>query len=119
LGLGRLSWANFVDSASEAVRTTSMIFLIFIGAMLFTRFIAISGVPRYLAGFVADLGLSQVTFMLIVSLAYIFLGMFLDSISMMLLTLPILLPVLVELDVNLIWFGIIVVKLIEIGAITP
>jgi tripartite ATP-independent transporter DctM subunit len=115
----QLTRATFRDSMLETARTTGMIFLLLVGASIFTGFMAISGVPQVLAEVIVEGKYSMWTVLLIICLAYLFLGMFLDSISMMLLTLPVLLPVLKGLDVNLIWFGIIVVKLVEIGCITP
>jgi C4-dicarboxylate transporter, DctM subunit len=115
----QLSRASFKDSMLETARTTGMIFLLLIGASIFTGFMAISGVPQKLAEVIVEAKLSVAMVLLIVCIVYIFLGCFLDSISMMLLTLPVLLPVLKSLDINLIWFGIIVVKLVEIGCITP
>ncbi|MEO7402459.1 MAG: TRAP transporter large permease subunit, partial [Burkholderiales bacterium] len=105
----QLNRATFKDAMLETARTTGMIFLLLVGASIFSGFMAISGVPQKLAEVIvaANLGVGMV--LLIVCVAYIFLGCFLDSISMMLLTLPVLLPVLKQLDVNLIWFGIIVV----------
>lgn len=115
----QLNRATFKDAMLETARTTGMIFLLLVGASIFSGFMAISGVPQKLAEVIvaANLGIGMV--LLIVCVAYIFLGCFLDSISMMLLTIPVLLPVLKQLDVDLIWFGIIVVKLVEIGCITP
>jgi len=115
----QLTRATFRDSLLETARTTGMIFLLLVGASIFTGFMAISGVPQVLAEVIVEGKYSMWTVLLIICVAYLFLGMFLDSISMMLLTLPVLLPVLKGLDVNLIWFGIIVVKLVEIGCITP
>jgi len=115
----QLNRATFRDSMLETARTTGMIFLLLVGAAIFTGFMAISGVPQKLAELIVEGKFSIWTVLAIVVVVYLFLGMFLDSISMMLLTLPVLLPVLKELDVNLIWFGIIVVKLVEIGCITP
>lgn len=110
---------TFRDSLLETARTTSMIFLLLVGAAIFTGFMAISGLPQKIAEVIVAANLSVLMVLLIICLVYVFLGCFLDSISMMLLTLPVLLPVLQTLQVNLIWFGVIVVKLVEIGAITP
>jgi tripartite ATP-independent transporter DctM subunit len=115
----QLTWPNFRDALLETARTSGMIFLLLIGASLFSFFMAVSGLPQKLADVIVGANLSFAVVMLVVCLVYFFLGCFLDSISMMLLTLPVLLPVLVQLQVNLIWFGIIVVKLVEIGCITP
>lgn len=115
----QLKWDTFRDTIVSTARTTGMIFLLFIAATIFTRFVAISGLPRYLAQLVIEMGLTPLMLIVILCIVYIVLGMFLDSISMMLLTLPVLLPILIEMDINLIWFGVIFVKVVEIGAITP
>jgi C4-dicarboxylate transporter, DctM subunit len=115
----QLKWDLLSESIMVTARTSGMLFLLFIAATIFTRFVAISGVPQALAQFIIDLGLTPTMLVILLSVLYIFLGMFLDSVSMMLLTLPVLLPVLIKLNVNLIWFGIVFVKLVEIGAITP
>jgi tripartite ATP-independent transporter DctM subunit len=115
----RFNMTTFKDSLLETARTTSMIFLLLIGASIFTGFMAISGVPQKLAEIIVEANLSIGMLLLIICIVFIFLGCFLDSISMMLLTLPVLLPVLNQLNISLIWFGIIVVKLVEIGCITP
>lgn len=115
----QLTWANFRDAVLETARTTAMIFLLLIGASTFTGFMAISGLPQALAQTIIDAELSVGMVLLIVCVVFVALGCFLDSISMMLLTLPVLLPVLNAMEVNLIWFGILIVKLVEIGCITP
>jgi C4-dicarboxylate transporter, DctM subunit len=115
----RLQWSTFRESVVATARTTGMIFLLFVAATIFTRFVAISGVPQFLSQLIIDIGAPPVVLLIALCVLYIFLGMFLDSISMMLLTLPVLLPILISLDVNLIWFGVLIVKVVEIGAITP
>jgi tripartite ATP-independent transporter DctM subunit len=114
-----LKWDTFRESVVATARTTGMIFLLFVAATIFTRFVALSGVPQVLSGLIIDLGAPPIVLLIALCVLYIFLGMFLDSISMMLLTLPVLLPILIDLDVNLIWFGVLIVKVVEIGAITP
>jgi C4-dicarboxylate transporter, DctM subunit len=116
---GKLNWGTFKDAVLETARTTGMIFLLLVGASLFTGFMALSGMPQELASWIVDANLSVWMVLIISSIAFVFLGCFLDSISMMLLTIPVLLPILKSMDVNLIWFGVIVVKLVEIGCITP
>ncbi len=103
---------------STALSTTS-IFIILIGSVLFTRFLALSGVPVAFAGLI--LGVSDATWwvLLAVIVIYLVLGMFIDSIGLLLLTLPLLLPLVQGAGFDLIWFGIIAIKLLEIGLVTP
>lgn len=103
---------------ATAVSTTS-IFIILIGSVFFTRFLALSGVPTAFAD--AILGVSTETWWIIVAIAviYIVLGMFIDSISLLLLTLPLVLPLIDGAGLDLVWVGIIVIKLLEIGLVTP
>jgi C4-dicarboxylate transporter, DctM subunit len=119
IAAGQCNARTFKDALLETARTTAMIFLLLVGASIFTGFMAISGVPQKLAEIIADANLSIGMVLAIICVVYVFLGCFLDSISMMLLTLPVLLPLLATLNVNMIWFGVVVVKLVEIGCITP
>ena len=116
---GRLSREVLLSSSRDAVKITAAIFLIAIGAILLTRFMAITGFPRDLAAFIFEIDPSVTAVILFSALLFIILGMFLDSIGVMLLLLPILLPAMEALDVNLFWFGILVIKFLEIGLITP
>lgn len=115
----RVTWASFVASLSDAMRTTAAIFFIAIGAVLLTRFMAMAGLPRFLEATISGIELSPLMLVLAMSAIYIILGMFLDPLGTMLLTLPIFLPLFRALDIDLIWIGVLVVKLIEIGLLTP
>lgn len=114
-----LTWKILRDALVETVLSTASIFLIAIGAALLTRFLAMAGVPEYLSVFVSGMELSPLMIIMVLALIYLVLGMFLDPLGCMLLTLPIVLPILEAQNSNLIWFGILMVKLLEIGLITP
>jgi len=107
----------------QALRETaiafSSIFFIMVGGQLLVRFVALSGISRDLLGFFEAIQGGPLTLILLAVIVYLILGMFIDSIGLMLLTIPIFLPLATALDVNLIWFGIIIVKLLEIGLVTP
>ncbi|MCR9238469.1 MAG: TRAP transporter large permease subunit [Alphaproteobacteria bacterium] len=116
----QLTWPAFRQAVVHTVIGTSSIFAILIGTLFFTRFLALSRLPTEMSDFVlAATGGNPYLIILGVSVIYIILGMFVESIGLMLLTLPILLPLVNGADMNLIWFGIIVIKLLEIGLITP
>lgn len=116
---GALSRAVFLHAVANTLKSTSSIFLVVIGTVLLTRFIALSGLPPAMTAAIAGLTDNIYLLILVIALIYILLGMFVDSIGLMLLTLPILLPIVNAIDADLIWFGIIVIKLLEIGMITP
>ncbi|MDN7133913.1 TRAP transporter large permease [Vreelandella profundi] len=107
------------EAVTQTAVSTASIFIILIGSLFFTRFLAMSGVPAAFAELI--LGVSTETWWIIlaVALIYLVLGMFIDSIGLLLLTLPLILPLVEGADLNLIWFGIIVVKLLEVGLVTP
>ncbi|MCA1775676.1 MAG: TRAP transporter large permease [Loktanella sp.] len=115
----RLTRTALIDAVRQAVIATASIFIILIGSLFFTRFLALSGVPRAFAD--AILSVSTETWWIIFAVAVIFLvlGMLIDSIGLLLLTLPILVPLVNDADINPVWFGIIVIKLLEVGLITP
>ena len=103
----------------QTLSGTAGIFMVVIGTVLLTRFMALSGVPTFLAEGLIAWGSNDLMIILLVAGLYVILGMFVDSIGLMLLTLPIVLPVAREAGMDLIWFGIIVIKLLEIGLVTP
>ncbi len=116
---GRASFEVLKDSVMDALRTTSSLFFLAIGAVLLTRFLALAGVPTYIANVVSDMQLNELELVIALAIIYLILGMFLDPLGVMLLTLPVFLPAFDALNVNLIWIGVIVVKMIEIGLLTP
>lgn len=114
-----LTWSLFTSAVVSAVRGTSTIFLVVVGAALFQRFMSITGLPAAASEWMTSMVTTQIGVIMMVVVIYIVLGMFLESISIMLLTLPILAPTLQVMEINLVWFCIIVVKLLEIGLVTP
>lgn len=121
IGLARRKLDRHLFRASivDTLRQSSAIFAIAIGAKVFVAFIAYTQVSTVFADWVAHLGLSPLALMLVLSLLYILLGMFMDPLGIMLLTLPIVIPVIESAGYDLIWFGVIMVKYLEIGMITP
>ncbi len=111
--------AVFKAALIETAEGTSSIFFIAIGASLFTVFMALSSLPTALSEWLLIYINSPILIIIGIALIYILLGIFVDSMSILLLTLPVLLPILKDLDINMIWFGIITIKLLEIGMITP
>lgn len=103
----------------ETAIGTSTVFLIAIGASMFAAFMGLSSVPNAVADFLLQFVSSPLAVIVVVAVLFIILGMFLDAISLLLLATPIVLPILRTLGIDLVWFGIIVIKLLEIGLITP
>ncbi len=117
--LRRLDLARFKTSMLETLSTTSSLLIIGIGASMFTVFLSLSGVSGAVGDLLADWQLSYLQLMLMIVLVYLVLGLFMEPFGAMLITLPIFLPILSDLGISLIWFGVLVVKLLEIGMITP
>ena len=116
---GSLSWATFRDSLLGATRLYCMIALILAGAAFLTLAMGYIGLPRHLAEFVAGLNLSPGALLLALALFYIVLGCFLDGISMIVLTMGVILPTITAAGIDLIWFGIFIVIVVEMAQITP
>ncbi len=114
-----LSWSGFWEAVVESLTTTGALFVIAVGANMLTRFLALSGSGELIADSVVGLQADPLLLLLGISALYLLLGMFLDPIGAMLLTLPVLLPVLDQSGIDLIWFGVFLVKFLEIGMITP
>lgn len=117
--LRRLTWSNFKMALVETGRTTVMLFIIVVGVLIFMRVLALSGVTAVFIEFAVGLPLPPMAILISILLIYVVLGMFLTAVSMMMLTLPLVFPVIVALGFSPIWFGIIVVKMCELCLITP
>jgi tripartite ATP-independent transporter DctM subunit len=118
-GYGGLSWKVFSESIMATVKTTCMVTLIIIGAQILSAALTYSGVSRAVSEWILALGLSKWVFFLALVILYLVLGCFVDGISMIYMTLPVLIPVIKAFGFDLVWFGIILTILIELGQITP
>jgi tripartite ATP-independent transporter DctM subunit len=116
---GRLPWPAIVECLVEALRTSAAIFMLIIGVFLFQYFLAVTQTSQNLAAWLAALPFAPTTIMLFIVLGYLAAGTFIDEVATMLLTVPILHPVVVQLGFDPVWFGIIVVMTATIGMIAP
>lgn len=116
---GTLKWKTLSSAIRDAAFGTSTIFIIVVGATMFTSFIGMTGVPAKLSSLMLSIADDQLTMILMIAVIYLILGMFIEGAGIMLLTLPIIYPLLQATNTDMIWFGIIVIKLLEIGMVTP
>lgn len=103
----------------DTVKTSTMLYVIVIGAGIFSPFLALTGIPQGLADVLAGVGLGPLGTLIVILLAYVVLGMFMDALSMLVITIPIVFPIIISLGYDPIWFGVIAVIVIEMGMITP
>jgi tripartite ATP-independent transporter DctM subunit len=115
----RLNWKGFTDSIYTTTSTTAMILIVILGAVIFNKFVAVTRIPFALADWVVGLNLPPLIIMAMIIIVYIIGGCFMDSLGLILLTVPIFFPVAVKLGFDPIWFGIIITRVSEIGVITP
>lgn len=117
--IGKLNLVVLKDSMIDTLTTTAGLLIIGVGASMFTVFLSMSGLSSYLLGFMTDWSPTYFQMMLLMVLIYLLLGLFMEPFGAMLVTLPIFLPILQGMDVSLIWFGVFLVKMLEIGMVTP
>ena len=115
----KLTIANLFSSMLEMARISIMVLFLVAGATLFSYFLALSTIPTVVSTWIAGLGVSKYVILVIIIAIYFLLGCFLDSVSMMVLTLPVIFPVIVTIGFDPIWFGVILVLMMEAGLITP
>ena len=122
---GGLNWTTLIDSFMVTARSTAMIFFIVLGAGFYNGFLALTQVPQELSSFVVEQGFSPIMVLSLILVFYLIFGCLMDSLSMILLTIPIFFPVISVMDFGMspehlaIWFGILVLIVVEVGLITP
>jgi C4-dicarboxylate transporter DctM subunit len=119
LAMRRLSFGSFIDSLLETVHISGMTLLIVIGAYIFGSFMAISQLPFFLANWIAGLSLPPLAVLALIIVVYLLLGCAFEIMSVLVLTIPIIFPIIKLLGIDPIWYGVIMVRMLEVGAITP
>jgi TRAP-type C4-dicarboxylate transport system permease large subunit len=114
-----LSWRALYAALVESARTTAMLFMILIGALMFAEFVNITTMPDDLKNFVTRLQVSPIMVVAVIMAIYVILGTAMEELSMLLLTVPVFFPLIVHLGVDPIWFGVLIVVVVEIGLISP
>lgn len=115
----RMTWASLLASLQNTVKITSFLFAIILGAFVLNYFLAITRLPAHMASFINGLDVAPTVILLLILLIYVFLGAIMDALAMVVITIPIFLPTLKALGFDLIWFGVIVVVMIEMALISP
>ena len=116
---GRLTWASFFDLLMDSAYTTAVLFIVLIGALIFANFINTAGLPAALQEYIGGLDISPIAVIWVIVAIYIVLGAVFETLSMIMLTVPVLFPIIETLGLEPVWFGIIVVCVSEISLITP
>ena len=119
MALPRLTGRKFWGAVVETARASSLIFAIVAGVLIYVNFLGFTGMPGAVAAFIAALDAPPMVVLICILALYLVLGMFLDGIGMILLTVPIILPTIQHLGINPIVFGVLVIRMVEIGLITP
>lgn len=115
----QLTWQGFVKSINETLRTSCMVLLLIAGATVFGHFLAISRIPFNVATWVAELNMPGFAIVLMIMLVYLIGGCFIDALALIMLTIPIFYPIILNLGYDPIWFGVVIVLVTQMGVITP
>ena len=115
----QLTWKGFVKSLYETLRTSCMVLLLIAGAVIFGHFLAVTRIPFSIAGWVGGLDLPRWAIMAMIIFVYLIGGCFIDALALIMLTIPIFYPVVIQLGYDPIWFGVIIVLVTQMGVITP
>ena len=117
--IGDLTWRSFGQSLVATVRTFAIIAMVFVGALILAQAISLLGLPQQMLEVVGQWGLSRWVLLLVVLVVYLILGCFFDGLSMMIMTLPLVFPLLTGVGFDPVWLGVVVTLMIEIGMLTP
>jgi tripartite ATP-independent transporter DctM subunit len=115
----KMSWKIFFYSLAEAAETSAMIFTIVFGALILNNFVNIAEMPNAIIDFIKTLSISPINVIFVILLIYVLLGTIIEGLAMIFLTVPIFVPLVEAMGFNLIWFGIVMVMVVEISLITP
>jgi TRAP-type C4-dicarboxylate transport system permease large subunit len=115
----RLSGPDIRRSLLEATRTTAAVFTVLIGALLFGYFLTVTQTPQKVTTFLTGLGLGRYGVLILIMLLYLVLGCLMDALAMIILTVPIIFPLIITLGFDPIWFGVLIVMTVELGLIHP
>lgn len=115
----KLNWQNFLTAMKDTALQSASIFFIAAGAKMFVAFVSLTGLTREVVALTEYYQMADWSILLTIVVLYLIMGMFLDPLGIMLLTLPFVVPLVEGMGLDLIWFGVVVVKLLEIGLITP
>ena len=116
---GRLNWVVFKSSIASTIEISGMMLLIITGAKTFSQILAFSGASNGMIGFVMDLPLEPILVIIMMQIIILFMGMFFDTVSIMMITIPIFFPVVTTLGYNPLWFGVLFLLNIEMSVTTP
>src|SRR5207245_11642999 len=111
--------ANTREALLQATRTAAAVFTVLIGALLFSYFLTITQSPQKLTEFLTSLGIGRYGVLALIMVMYLVLGCLMDAMAMIILTVPIIFPVIIHLGFDPIWFGVIIVMTVELGLIHP
>jgi TRAP-type C4-dicarboxylate transport system permease large subunit len=114
-----MTWKGFKNRVLSALRSSIMVFEIMIAANVFGYFLTVTNLPQNLAAFISAMNVHRVVVMFFILLLYILVGMFMDTLSVVILTIPIFTPIVTALGYDLIWFGVVIVLVMVLGTITP
>jgi C4-dicarboxylate transporter, DctM subunit len=115
----KLTWDGLVESFKDAVTTTSQLFFVGMGAIVYTKFLALIGTAEMFTNVIGSWAVDPLLLVIAISLIYVVLGTFMDPLGMILLTIPVFVPMMAALKLDLVWFGVLVVKYIGISLLTP